>query len=203
MKPKDLEFLLADLAAKVEHKLLPSAAKRRFPLTLAAGSAGPDRSGEAFVMLDLYDPLEVAKRSVSLTKRLCAHLESVSGYFQQLIESNDGLLDASDMFSELAARLARCYQLCFRILNRIFSWHGFLKSSGAALREDGLRYLASRTRPDDAKTAPLLEVTGSCFSYIEKFSGSIPTFSCAVEHAHLAATLLNHLPEPDPDLSEK
>lgn len=123
LQARDLEFLLGDLSAKVEHKLLSSAQPKRFPFQSAASSSDSD----AFVMLDLYDPLEVAKRSVSLTKRLCNHLETVSGYFQQLVQLNDGLEDGPDMFTESSQRIARCFRLSFRILNCIFAWHGFQK----------------------------------------------------------------------------
>ncbi|XP_057379729.1 Fanconi anemia group D2 protein-like [Daphnia carinata] len=193
LKPTDLELLLGDLAAKLEHKLLTAAPKRRFPLK-------QESDYDSFLMLDLYIPLEVAKRSVSLIRRLTTHLEAISGYFQQLIEMSDGMLDGPEMFTELAQRLGNSYTLIFRILNRIFSWHEFQKSTGAPLLEDALRFIAGRVR-EDAKTANLEELQASSFDYIEKFSSSITSFSCAVEHVQLLVSLYNH--RPDPELSER
>jgi len=201
IQPKDLEFMLIDLSAKVQHKLLPCATKRRFPPVQS--STGSEGEEAAVVMFDLDDPLEVAQRCVSLTKRLCCHLESVSGFIYQLIERNDGLLDAADMFAEPAGRLARCNRLIFRILHRILSWHGLQKAStGTLLKEDALRFLPGRIQPEDAKAA-IPELTASCFTYVEKFSGSVSTFDCAVEHVRFAAALLNHLPETDAELSDQ
>ncbi len=108
------------------------------------------------------------------------------------------------MFAEPAGRLARCYRLIFRILHRLFSWHGLQKAStGTLLKEDSLRFLAGRIRPEDAKTAAFPELTASCFTYVEKFAESVSTFDCAVEHVRLAAALLNHLPDMDAELSDK
>ncbi len=183
------------MAAKLEHKLVTSAPKRNFP---PKKQDGADK--ESFVMLDLYAPMDVAKRSVSLIKRLTAHLETISGYFQQLIEMNDGMQDGPEMFNELAQRLGNSYMLIFRILNRIFSWHELQKTFGAMVLEDALKYVAARIR-EDAKTASFAELHGSCFDYIEKFSSSVTTFFCAVEHVQLLTTLYQHL--PDPELSER
>lgn len=195
MQPKDLELLLTDLAAKLDHKLLSSAPKRRFPLQQQGGS-----EKESFVMLDLYAPMEVAKRSVSLIRRLAPHLETISGYFQQLAEMSDGILDGPEMFSELAQLLSNSFMLIFRILNRILSWHEMQKSSGAPLLEDALKLIAARIR-EDAKTASLPELHASSFTYIEKFHGSLTSFACAVEHVNLLSTLYQYLPEPE--LSER
>lgn len=193
LKPTDLELLLGDLAAKLEHKLLTAAPKRRFPLK-------QESEYDSFLMLDLYIPMEVAKRSVSLIRRLTTHLEAISGYFQQLIEMSDGMLDGPEMFTELAQRLGNSYTLIFRILNRIFSWHEFQKSTGAPLLEDALKFIAGRVR-DDAKTANIEELQVSSFDYIEKFSSSVTSFACAVEHVQLLVSLYNHHPEPE--LSER
>lgn len=193
LQPTDLELLLGDLAAKLEHKLLTAAPKRRFPLK-------QESEYDSFLMLDLYIPMEVAKRSVSLIRRLTTHLEAISGYFQQLIEMSDGMLDGPEMFTELAQRLGNSYTLIFRILNRIFSWHEFQKSTGAPLLEDALKFIAGRVR-DDAKTANIEELQVSSFDYIEKFSSSVTSFACAVEHVQLLVSLYNHHPEPE--LSER
>ena len=194
LQPLDLEWLLGDFAVKLEHKLLTSAPKRGFPVK-------QDKSeNESFLMLDLYVPMEVAKRSVTLIRRLTSHLEAISGYFQQLIEMSDGVLDGPEMYSEMAQQLGNSYTLIFRILNRIFSWHEFQKSTGAPLLEDSLRLIAIRVL-DNAKTADMDQLHASSFDYIEKFSTSITSFACAIEHIHLLVTLYNHL--PDPELSER
>ena len=151
-------------------------------------------------MLDLYPTMEVAKRSVSLVRRMTSHVEAISGYFQQLAEMSDGILDGPEMFSELALCLGNSYTLIFRILNRILSWHELQKSSGAPLLEDALKFIASRIR-EDAKTASFAELHSSSFTYIEKFHNSLTSFGCAVEHVNLLTTLYHFL--PDPDLSER
>lgn len=186
-KPKDLELLLSDLSSKLEHKLLAAASKKQFPLRPAAVDK------ESFVMLDLYSPLDVARRTIPLIRRLAAHLETVSGYFQQLVDMNDGVLDGPEMFNDLAVRLGNCYYQIFRIFNRMLSWHDFQKPSGAALLEDGLRYLATRLR-ENAKTASFAELHASSFDYVEKFASSLPSFACAVEHVNLLCTLHRILP---------
>jgi hypothetical protein len=155
---------------------------------------------ESFLMLDLYKPMEVAKRSVSLIRRLLLHVEAISGYFQQLIEMSDGMLDGPEMYSELAQKLGNSYMLIFRILNRILSWHEFQKSTGATLLEDALRSIAIRVL-DTAKTADVDQLHASSFDYIEKFSTSITSFACAIEHVQLLVTLYNL--RPDPELSER
>ena len=195
LQPKDLELLLADLSAKLEHKLVSSAPKRNFPPKKQDGS-----DKESFIMLDLYAPVDVIKRSVPMIKRLAGHLEHISGYFQQLIEMNDGLQDGPEMFSELAQSLGNSYMLIFRILNRIFSWHELQKASGATVLEDALKYVAARIR-EDAKTADFAELHASSFDYIEKFSSSLTSFFCAAEHVQLLNILYRHLPSPE--LSER
>lgn len=193
-KAKDLELLLGDLSSKLEHKLLSAASKRQFPLRPGAADK------ESFAMLDLYSPLDVARRTIPLIRRLASHLETVSGYFQQLIDMNDGVLDGPEMFNDLAVRLGNCCYLIFRIINRMLSWHEFQKPSGAALLEDGLRYLATRLR-ENAKTASFTELHAASFDYIEKFVSSLPSFGCAVEHVHLLSSL--HRILPSEDLSER
>ena len=183
-----MELLLEDLALKLEHKLLTSTVKKRFP-----HHSAPDT--ESNFLLDLYPPVEVAKRCVVLIKRLCSHLETISGYFQQFIEMNDGLMDGPEMFNDLAQRLASCYHLIFRIFNRIMSWHEFQKTEQKSLLEDALKFLGGRIQTD-LKASPLVELNQLAFSYIEKFAESIPSFGCAVELVHLLNTLLKHLPDP-------
>lgn len=74
MQSKELELLLDDLALKVEHRLLPAGLKKRFggPTASAAAASTEDST---FRLLDLYPPPAVAKRCVSLFRRLCPHLE--------------------------------------------------------------------------------------------------------------------------------
>lgn len=173
---------------------MSSAPKRRFPLQ----QGGSEK--ESFIMLDLYSPMEVAKRSVTLIRRLTSHLEAISGYFQQLSVLSDGILDGPEMFSELAQRLSNSFTLIFRIFNRIFSWHELQKSTGAPLLEDAFRFIASRIR-EDAKTASLSELHASSFTYIEKFHESLTSSVCAFEHVNLMSTLYQH--HPDPEFSER
>lgn len=184
-------MLLGDFAAKLDHKLLPSA-KRSSLALLQHGSAG----SEGFAMLDLYRDSEVAKRSVGLLRRLPIHLEAVSGYFQQLIETCDGVEDGPEMFTDLSEQLGRCYYLLIRIVNRILTWHGFKKSENHPMLEDGIRYLAVRLHPE-AKEAELSEKLSYAFTYIENFASSLPNFSCAVEQVQLMTTLRNFHRELD------
>ena len=184
-----MELLLEDLASKLEHKLLTSSVKKKFPLH------GGQEKKECNALLDLYPCVEVAKRCVVLIKRLCLHLETISGYFQQLVQISDGIMDSPEMFNDLAQRLGSCYHLILRILNRICSWHQFQKTEQKPLYEDALKFLGSRIQAE-LKTEPLPQLNQFAFTYIEKFADSLPNFTCAVEHVHLLNTLLSHIPDP-------
>lgn len=194
-----MDLLLSDFAAKLDHKLLPSA-KRSSLALLQQSSTG----SEAFSMLDLYRDTEVAKRSVGLLRRLPIHLEAVSGYFQQLIETCDGVSDGPEMFTNMSEQLGHCYYLLLRMMNRIFTWHGFQKSANHPMLEDSIRYLAVRLHPE-AKEAELSEKLSYAFTYIENFASSLPNFSCAVEQVQLLTTLCNLHQEVDSesDISER
>ena len=184
-----MEFLLEDLANKLEYKLLTSSVKRKLPL-----HNGQEKQ-ECNSLLDLYPCVEVAKRCVVLIKRLCLHLETISGHFQQLIQLNDGIMDTPEMFNELALRLGSCNHLVLRILNRICSWHQFQKTEQKPLYEDALKFLGSRIQAE-LKAVPLCQLNEFAFNYIEKFADSLPNFACAVEHVHLLSTLLSRIPDP-------
>jgi len=191
--------LLIDLSAKLQLKFVSCAANRRFHSVHSSSDLS-----STLAVLDINNPPEVAKLCVSLMKHLCSHLESISGFFRKLNEANGGLMNATDVCAEPARSLARCYGIIFSILRRIFNWHGLQKAStGPIFMEGALRFLAGRIRPEGAKNAAIPELTATCFTYIERFAGSVSTFDCAVEHVRLAAALLNHLPEPDAELSDK
>ena len=184
-------MLLSDFAAKLDHKLLPSAKRSSLP-HLQQGNTG----SEAFAMLDLYQDTEVARRSVGLLRRLTTHLEAVSGYFQQLIETCDGVSDGPEMFTDLSEQLGRCYYLLVRMMNRILTWHGFQKSANHPMLEDSIKFLAIRLHPE-AKEVELSEKLSYAFTYIENFASSLPNFSCAVEQVQLMSTLRNYHRELD------
>ena len=187
--------MLADFSDKLEHKLVSSAPKRNLPQKKQDGS-----DKESFIMLDLYAPVEVVKRSVMIIKRLAGHLEDISGYFQQLIEMNDGMHNGTELFSELAQSLGNSYMLIFRILIRIFSWTELQKTSNATVLEDAIKYVAERIRKD-TKTADFFELHASSFDYIETFYSSMTSFYCAAEHIQLLSIIYRHLPSPE--LSER
>lgn len=186
-----MRLLLEDLSSKVGHALLSSSPKKVSPFH---GGGGTDK--EAFYLLDLYPSTAVAKRCVHLIKRLCAHLEIVSGYFQQLIEMSDGVLDGPEMCTEQADCLGTCYYLIFDILNRILMWHEFKKLEHKPLLEDAMKHLATRIKPDMA-AATMVEYNNFAFEYVEKFAGSLPYFSCAVKQVQLLATIHGHLTYPE------
>lgn len=194
-----MDLLLSDLASKLEHKLLTSSKPSFFASRQQSGSPK-----EAFAMLDLYAAHEVAKRSVGIIRRLLVHLETVSGYFQQLIETCDGVADGPEMFTGLAEQLGHCFYLLLRTVNRILSWHGFKKASNLPMLEDALKFLAVRTN-SEAKEAEIPEKIEYAFNYIENFAGSLPNFSCAIEHVQLMTTLYNMHPikNPESELQEK
>ena len=183
--------MLEDLSVKVEHRLISAGTKKRvFP--------GQNQTGtvETFNMLDLYPPQSVAKRCVSLIRRLCPHLEAISGYFQEFMDGADGIVDGSAMFTELAQRLGQCYYLILRCLNVIISWHEFQKSEHQAMLEDAFKTLASRVQSADLTGPVTLEQLGKgAFEYIDKFAGSIPYFPPAVEHIQLLKSILRHVPD--------
>ena len=70
--------------------------------------------------------------------------------------------------------------------------------------EDVLKFLAVRLNPE-AREAEISEKIDYAFNYIENFAGSLPNFSCAVEHVQLMTTLYNLHPvkNSESELSEK
>ena len=110
LQPKELELLLSDLASKLDYKLLTSSKLSSFASTQ-----------EAFAMLDLYTAHRAAALSVRFIKYLTLHLETVSGYFQQLIVTYNGGVDGPEMYTDLAELLSHCFYLLLRIVNCILS----------------------------------------------------------------------------------
>ena len=188
LRPKELQLLLEDLTKKTQHVLLSSTPKKRFPLQNSGNN------GDAFRLLDIYPPASIAKRCVHLFKRLCSHLEAISAYFQNLIEVNDGIMDGPQMYTDTTNRLGRCYGLILHCLCIIISWHELQKTEHVLLLEDSYKALAVRTN-SHLEAASLAEYSQSAFAYVEKFSQSVPVFSCAVYHIQLLRAMLKHVPD--------
>ncbi|XP_043833662.1 Fanconi anemia group D2 protein [Dromiciops gliroides] len=171
--PPELLFLLNDLSQKLENMLVPTATKRIFFLK----NKGSRNLG--FSHLHQRSAQEVAHYLVLLLTPLCNHLENMHNYFQCLATENHGVMDGPGVKIQEHQIMSSCYQRLLQIFLTLFSWGGFSQAENRNLMLAALKVLANRLKQGD-QGAPLAELLGQSFHYLQNFHHSVPSFQCAV-----------------------
>ncbi|KAL3251209.1 hypothetical protein MRX96_055221 [Rhipicephalus microplus] len=163
----ELLFVLGELAAKLDWALPSSGPKRAFPFKAKV----PRDVG--FSNLALSPKPDVVKFMVSVVPHLCSLLEDVSGYFQDLISQNDGIVDAASMFTSTAKETASCMTLLLTCLNAFFSWNGFETSDNRDQLCEAFRSISDRIGTTQLTQAYVMALGKRAFSYFAKFAESV------------------------------
>ncbi|XP_049270178.1 Fanconi anemia group D2 protein homolog [Rhipicephalus sanguineus] len=163
----ELLFVLGELAAKLDWALPSSGPKRAFPFKAKV----PRDVG--FSNLALSPKPDVVKFMVSVVPHLCSLLEDVSGYFQDLISQNDGVVDAASMFTNIAKETASCMTLLLTCLNAFFSWNGFETSDNRDQLCEAFRSISDRIGTTQLTQAYVMALGKRAFSYFAKFAESV------------------------------
>lgn len=163
----ELLFVLGELAAKLDWALPSSGPKRASPFKAKV----PRDVG--FSNLALSPKPDVVKFMVSVVPHLCSLLEDVSGYFQDLISQNDGIVDAASMFTSIAKETASCMTLLLTCLNAFFSWNGFETSDSRDQLCEAFRSISDRIGTTQLTQAYVMALGKRAFSYFAKFAESV------------------------------
>ncbi|KAK3101624.1 hypothetical protein FSP39_004973 [Pinctada imbricata] len=190
--PEQLEFLLDDLSRKLSHSLIASTSKRKCFLKPKSDK------NVGFCHLDQLSSVAVATKAVKLLSAICDHLEGASGYFQTLIDENDGLIDGPGSFSPQSALMGNCFHLLLQILLSIISWNGFIMTENRDLFKEVLETIASRIKSSAATQAGFQELIKQVicpliilcsFQYIENFAETVPNLKTGITLVKLLSTL--------------
>ncbi|TFK03996.1 E3 ubiquitin-protein ligase makorin-1 [Platysternon megacephalum] len=172
--PAELAFLLDDLCQKLEHILIPPAAKR-----------APFLKGKAcrkigFSHLCQRSSQEVAQCAVELLKPLCNHMENMHNYFQALITENQGVVDGPRVNIQEHQLMSSCYQQLLQAFRLLFAWSGFSQRENSDLLRSALKVLADRLKPGETEFLLLEDLISESFHYLLNFQHSVPNFQCAL-----------------------
>uniref|UniRef100_A0A670HZN1 FA complementation group D2 n=1 Tax=Podarcis muralis TaxID=64176 RepID=A0A670HZN1_PODMU len=176
--PTQLLFLLDDLSRKLEHMLIPAAAKR------APFFKGKGNRNVGFSHLCQRSSQEVIEYAVELLKPLCSHMENMHNYFQALIAENHGVIDGPRVNIQEHHLMSSCYQRLLQVFHLLFAWSGFSQHENHSLLKSGLRVLAHRLKPGE-RDLPLEELLSQSFQYLLNFQHSIPNIYCALSLTQL------------------
>ncbi|XP_053233340.1 Fanconi anemia group D2 protein isoform X3 [Podarcis raffonei] len=176
--PTQLLFLLDDLSRKLEHMLIPVAAKR------APFFKGKGNRNVGFSHLCQRSSQEVIEYAVELLKPLCNHMENMHNYFQALIAENHGVIDGPRVNIQEHHLMSSCYQRLLQVFHLLFAWSGFSQHENHSLLKSGLRVLAHRLKPGE-RDLPLEELLSQSFQYLLNFQHSIPNIYCALSLTQL------------------
>ncbi|KAK8782009.1 hypothetical protein V5799_016651 [Amblyomma americanum] len=163
----ELLFMLSELTAKLDWALPSSAPKRAFPFKAKVSR------DIGFSNLALSPKSDVVKFMVSVVPHLCSLLEETSGYFQDLISQNDGVVDAASMFTNAAKETASCMTLLLNCLNSFFSWNGFETSENRDQLCEAFRSISDRIGTTQLTQAYVMALGKRAFSYFAKFADSV------------------------------
>nr|XP_048714882.1 Fanconi anemia group D2 protein isoform X2 [Caretta caretta] len=173
--PAELVFLLDDLCQKLEHILMPPAAKRAPFL-----KQGKDCRNIGFSHLCQRSSQEVAQCAVELLKPLCNHMENMHNYFQALITENEEVVDGPRVNIQEHQLLSSCYQQLLQVFRLLFAWSGFSQRENSDLLRSALKVLADRLKPGETEFLLLEDLISESFHYLLNFQHSIPNFQCAL-----------------------
>uniref|UniRef100_A0A670I064 FA complementation group D2 n=1 Tax=Podarcis muralis TaxID=64176 RepID=A0A670I064_PODMU len=184
--PTQLLFLLDDLSRKLEHMLIPAAAKR------APFFKGKGNRNVGFSHLCQRSSQEVIEYAVELLKPLCSHMENMHNYFQVRKYGvcfhhecfNHGVIDGPRVNIQEHHLMSSCYQRLLQVFHLLFAWSGFSQHENHSLLKSGLRVLAHRLKPGE-RDLPLEELLSQSFQYLLNFQHSIPNIYCALSLTQL------------------
>ncbi|XP_038265461.1 Fanconi anemia group D2 protein isoform X2 [Dermochelys coriacea] len=173
--PAELVFLLDDLCQKLEHILIPPAAKRAPFL-----KQGKACRNIGFSHLCQRSSQEVAQCAVELLKPLCNHMENMHNYFQALITENKEVVDGPRVNIQEHQLLSSCYQQLLQVFRLLFAWSGFSQRENSDLLRSALKVLADRLKPGETEFLLLEDLISESFHYLLNFQHSVPNFQCAL-----------------------
>ena len=154
--------MLKDLQEKLEHSLICFKSKT-FPSSSRAAISSTPR-------LDRMEPGDVAARTVRLLDHLLDNLDVVTSYHKNLMEVNDGVLDAPGMFNAQTASILECQERIFNCLRALFSWESFRdsgKKDTRPLLREALCSLGRRSGLDVSLTSSgLPALAGAAFDHL-------------------------------------
>uniref|UniRef100_A0A8C3IPX3 FA complementation group D2 n=1 Tax=Chrysemys picta bellii TaxID=8478 RepID=A0A8C3IPX3_CHRPI len=171
--PAELVFLLDDLCQKLEHILIPPAAKRAPFLKVSCRKIG-------FSHLCQRSSQEVAQCAVELLKPLCNHMENMHNYFQALMTENQGVVDGPRVNIQEHQLMSSCYQQLLQAFRFLFAWSGFSQRENSDLLRSALKVLADRLKPGETGFLLLEDLISESFHYLLNFQHSVPNFQCAL-----------------------
>uniref|UniRef100_A0A0B7AU15 Fanconi anemia group D2 protein n=1 Tax=Arion vulgaris TaxID=1028688 RepID=A0A0B7AU15_9EUPU len=172
----ELNFLLEDLALKLNHSLIASANKRRpFNRNKTDRKVG-------FTLLDHYKPAQVASQGVKLLPYLCDHLEATCCFFQAQISENDGLVDGPNRFSTVSLTVASCYHLLLQCTLSLLSWNGFNSDENKPLLKNALKVMVTRMMSSKEQSSFVSQEDSliSSFQYFGNLVDTVPNLETAV-----------------------
>ncbi|XP_053890194.1 Fanconi anemia group D2 protein isoform X1 [Malaclemys terrapin pileata] len=173
--PAELVFLLDDLCQKLEHILIPPAAKRAPFL-----KQGKACRKIGFSHLCQRSSQEVAQCAVELLKPLCNHMENMHNYFQALMTENQGVVDGPRVDIQEHQLMSSCYQQLLQAFRFLFAWSGFSQRENSDLLRSALKVLADRLKPGETGFLLLEDLISESFHYLLNFQHSVPNFQCAL-----------------------
>ncbi|XP_065409268.1 Fanconi anemia group D2 protein isoform X10 [Chrysemys picta bellii] len=173
--PAELVFLLDDLCQKLEHILIPPAAKRAPFL-----KQGKACRKIGFSHLCQRSSQEVAQCAVELLKPLCNHMENMHNYFQALMTENQGVVDGPRVNIQEHQLMSSCYQQLLQAFRFLFAWSGFSQRENSDLLRSALKVLADRLKPGETGFLLLEDLISESFHYLLNFQHSVPNFQCAL-----------------------
>ena len=191
LRPPELNFLLTDINAKLNHSLLSSKSKK---------TAFPGKTNKlkdvGFTHLDnSLDVTSLVRKTIGLFDYILASLEEIADYFNRLAELNDGVLDAHGVFNERSAIMISCLDQGFMIFKRILSWKGFYEGGNEALLKKAL--LKFSERQGQTKSSKWDDILKAASEYFSKFTDNMVNLGCAHSCLEIFDALLQHCPGKD------
>ena len=187
--PSELLFLLRDLSAKVDRRLISSHAKKKgFP----ARGVSPAAFGHTN-LLSLSEA-SLAEKVAGLLPKLFANLDLIKDHFEQMIVHHDGVLDSGDMYNETARLNFQCLRHGFDIATAFFAWNGFQAPNMAQLLTTCLASLVERIAVVDVDTDDLKNLAERTVTYLLTFTDKILDSQVAGSHIALLDALARLVP---------
>lgn len=162
----EIEFLLTDLNSKLDH-VFGTSNKRASVL----GNSQDKNIGHSH--LDLFSPAEVAEHIMQILKPLCVHMEGIGRFFHTLIEDNDGIMDAPNLFTDLTRPVMKVNLQLFTAMHGLLSWKGLQQEGNKESLLSILRVIARKYEGDVVSSMDQEELTTAVFGYLSNFHATI------------------------------
>lgn len=180
LRAAELQFLLKDLTAKLEHRLVAATARK-------LGAAGfPGRGANlrsvGYAGLDRLPASELVAVAGGLLRNIFADLDEIFDFFARLIRLQDGMMDGAAMFDEEAALLSDCLCLGLRAATALFGWTGFQSKGARPLLTSCLRSLVERFDTSFSRSSSVLGMVERVVEYIGGFTPNIVAVDVAFQH---------------------